>query len=250
MTEPSDIRELEAVLGHRFQRPELLLEALTHSSHAHEGAEAGKTLPHNERMEFLGDAVLSMLTSAALLERHPEASEGRLSKLRAHLVSARHLLRVAKACDLGRYLQLGRGEEKSGGRHKAALLANALEAVIAAIYLDDGLEAARVFVVNSIVSPGLERLDAGSTGDYKSELQEWLQAKGSGKPVYVVAHEEGPAHSKIFTVELRVAAPESNSYVTRAQGPSKKQAEQLAARQALEHLRASEAGKAQLGRAG
>jgi ribonuclease-3 len=247
------IATLENKLGYRFQKRALLEQALTHSSHAHEleleanGGTQGKST-HNEQLEFLGDAVLGFVTSQALFERFPAFREGELSKLRAYLVSARHLIRVARELDLGRFLRLGRGEEKSGGRNKLALLVDALEAVLAAVYLDGGFEAARQFVLTRILEPELQRLAEQSSGafpvtDYKSALQESLQAAGRSQPYYVVTKEEGPDHKKTFTVEVRIQALTTGrkpDYVARAEGPSKKSAEQRAARRALEYLAASE----------
>jgi len=239
-----EITALEAELGHRFRSPELLEQALTHSSHAHESEsrESG-TAGDNEQLEFLGDAVLGFVTSETLFERFPQFHEGQLSKLRAHLVSARHLFDVASALELGRYLRLGRGEEKSGGRAKSALLANTLEAVLAALYLDGGIEPARRFILTRIVDPELERLAsenaAGlSISDHKSALQEYLQASGSPQPSYSVVKEEGPEHSKTFTVELRVQPrPDGKMVVSRGRGPTKKGAEQRAAQEVLARLR-------------
>jgi ribonuclease-3 len=257
-----DIPTLESVLAHRFRRPELLQQALTHSSHAHEAQDSVsassqpsldsassaaqlKAREDNELMEFLGDAVLGFVTSQTLFRRFPNLREGQLSKLRAHLVSARHLARVAQSIGLGGYLRLGRGEEKSGGRDKATLLVDALEAVLAALYLDGGLEPAEKFILDAIVGPELARLtqDDGEgflETDYKSALQEWLQAAGRPQPDYVVAREAGPGHRKIFTVEVHLRQPNGGGpagTVARADGSSKKRAEQLAARRALDFLR-------------
>ncbi|MCI0353183.1 MAG: ribonuclease III, partial [Acidobacteriales bacterium] len=172
-----DIAALESRLGHRFRSRKLVEQALTHSSHAHEldsesnGTGEGES-KHNEQLEFLGDAVLGFFTSQELYKRFPEFREGELSKLRAYLVSARHLIRVARELQLGNFLLLGRGEEKSGGRNKTALLVDALEAILAAVYLDGGPEPARHFVVTRIVEPELQRLGEPSGGafpitDYK-----------------------------------------------------------------------------------
>lgn len=242
---------LEEAMGYRFQHPELLQQALTHSSYAHESeSRQDATAPHNEQLEFLGDAVLGFVTSLELFQRFPHYSEGELSKMRAHLVSARHLVRVAGELELGRFLRLGRGEEKSGGRAKSALLVNTLEAVLAAVYLDGGLARAREIVVRRVLEPELERLLTDSAKgmpvmDHKSALQEFLQGIGSPQPSYRVVREEGPEHKKTFTVELRVHGAEGNGQpvvVSRAEGSTKKRAEQHAARQALEQLRVG-AGK-------
>jgi ribonuclease III len=247
-----DINALQETLGHRFDRPELLLQALTHSSQAREleavqPAGGGATLGDNEQLEFLGDAILGLVTSEELFRHFPGFHEGELSKLRAHLVSERHLIRVAQELELGHYLQLGRGEEKSGGRGKTALLVDALEAVLAAIYLDAGMDLTRKFIVQRIVAPELKRMDLEGRAalpitDFKSALQETMQAKGCPQPSYVLVKEEGPEHSKTFTVEvhLRPSANESaTELVGRATGSTKKRAEQDAARQALEQMATS-----------
>jgi ribonuclease-3 len=243
-----DLTPLETALGHQFRRPELLERALTHSSHAHEeskaGAEGAPEKLDNEQLEFLGDAVLGLVASQLLVERFPAFHEGQLSKLKAHLVSAEHLVGVAARLQLGRYLRLGRGEERSGGRSKSTLLSDAIEAVIAAVYLDAGMEKARDFIINQILEPELERVRTEdesefSLADYKSALQELLQSSGRLQPVYTTVKEVGPDHRKTFTVEARIFSQGQNrpEFVGRAEGATKKKAEQLAAKQALEHLR-------------
>ena len=241
--EKANIAALEALLGHHFQRPDLLHRALTHSSRAREQeASTGGKIIDNEQLEFLGDAVLGFVTSEELYRRYPEFEEGHLSKLRAHLVSGRHLVRVARELDLGDYLALGRGEEKSGGRGKAALLVNALEAVVAAIYLDAGLEKARELILQRILLPELREIPGGTAvpiTDYKSTLQEVVHSTGHAQPSYVLVKEEGPEHRKTFTVEARLHKGKGEhhpEFVARAAGPTKKRAEQEAARQALEYL--------------
>jgi ribonuclease III len=242
---PADFGLLEKALGHHFSRPELLHQSLTHSSLANEtnGDAPSQRSRDNEQLEFLGDAILGFVTSRALFERFPHFTEGQLSKLRAHLVSARHLIKVARHLGLGAYLHLGRGEERSGGRLKSALLVDALEAVIAAIYLDAGLEPARKLILDQVVFPELESIErdpakAFEVADQKSALQEWLQATGHPQPSYHVVQEEGPDHKKTFTVELRVTVPGlEEPHVSRAQGSTKKKAEQLAAQQALSALK-------------
>lgn len=238
-----EITALEERIEHRFRDPELLERALTHSSHAHERESGGSARADNEQLEFLGDAVLGFVVSRLLCERFPNFHEGQLSKLRAHLVSARHLGVVAERLDLGRFLRLGRGEEHSGGRSKNALRVNALEALLAALYLDAGLEAAQHFIRRRIFEPELEllRVQAGGglpTTDSKSALQEYLQARSLPPPRYSVVREHGPDHRKVFTVELRVR-PAEGEQVFRAQGSTKKEAEQEAARRALELLQSS-----------
>jgi ribonuclease-3 len=239
-----EIMELEESLGHHFQRRALLEQALTHSSQAREveaaAASSGASGGDNEILEFLGDAVLGLVTSEALFHRFPKFQEGHLSKLRAHLVGQRHLLRVAEQLQIGHYMRLGRGEEKSGGRNKASLLVDALEAILAALYLDGGWTVARDFIVRVIVEPELTHMKLETSAipvmDFKSALQEALQARGGPQPVYELVKEEGPEHKKTFTVEVRLPQPETEHFVGRAQGATKKRAEQEAARQALEHL--------------
>jgi ribonuclease-3 len=245
---PSDIMALEESLGYCFQRQELIEQALTHSSQAREVEALGGTDPSarrgdNEMLEFLGDAVLGLVTTESLFHRFPGLQEGHLSKLRAHLVGQRHLLRVAEQLQVGHYLRLGRGEEKSGGRNKATLLVDALEAILAALYLDGGWTVARDVILRTIVEPELAHMNLESSEipvmDFKSALQEKLQAEGMRQPVYALVKEEGPEHRKTFTVEVRLPEPEVTDFVARAQGPTKKRAEQEAARQVLEYLATS-----------
>jgi ribonuclease-3 len=239
-----EIIALEEILDHQFQRFELLEQALTHSSQAREeealAGAGGISRGDNEMLEFLGDAVLGLATSEALFHRFPAFQEGQLSKLRAHLVGQRHLLRVAEQLQIGQFMRLGRGEEKSGGRNKASLLVDSLEAILAALYLDGGWPAARDFIVRVIVEPELANMKLDTSDipvmDFKSALQEALQARGGPQPVYALVKEDGPEHKKIFTVEVRLPEPAVGQFVGRAEGATKKRAEQEAARQVLEHL--------------
>lgn len=240
---------LEENLGHHFQRRDLIEQALTHSSQAREAQATGSSLEtggDNELLEFLGDAVLGLVTSETLFHRFPSFREGQLSKLRAHLVGQRHLLRVAEQLHIGDYMRLGRGEEKSGGRNKASLLVDALEAILAALYLDGGWPVARDFITRVILEPEFSRMQLETSAipvmDFKSALQEALQASGKPQPVYVLVKEEGPEHKKTFTVEVRLAEPSMAEFVGRAEGATKKRAEQEAARQVLEHLSKIEVG--------
>jgi ribonuclease-3 len=245
-----DSSALEDALGHRFARAELLEQALTHSSHAREaesknGGDSAAEVADNEQLEFLGDAVLGFVTSQELFRRFPQFSEGELSKLRAYLVSEKHLIRAAKQLQLGRHLRLGHGEEKSGGRSKTALLVDALEAVLAAVYLDAGLDKARELILDKVLEPELKRLAKNAEGvlpvtDFKSALQEAAHSLGWLPPSYVLVKERGPEHQKTFTVEAQVRAAVTQAkpeYAARAEGPTKKQAEQGAAKRALEYLR-------------
>lgn len=225
---------LEAALGHHFQDPSLLDRALTHKSRIYEKSAAGDTSADNEQLEFLGDAILGFVVSEGLVRSFPTYPEGRLSKLKAHLVSAAHLHRVAQDLLLGDYLLLGRGEEMSGGREKKALLSDAVEALIAALYLDAGLDMARRFIERRVVG-SFENHKEGSestSSDYKSALQEMAQSLKLPAPRYVIVAEDGPEHSKTFTVEARVG----KDWVSRANGLSKKAAGQKAAQQILNQL--------------
>jgi ribonuclease-3 len=245
-----DIKELERTLGHRFQRRELLEQALTHSSLARElesrnssSAEPGRAAD-NEQMEFLGDAVLGLVTSQALFERYPHFREGQMSKLRAHLVSEKHLIRAAKKLHVGRYLRLGRGEEKSGGRKKITLQVDALEATFAAVYLDAGLDTVRDLILTTVVEPELKRLKRQMANglpitDFKSALQEALHSASRPQAAYVLVQEAGPEHCKTFSVEARIQPQGGHGkaeYVGCGQGSTKKEAEQDAAQQALKYL--------------
>ena len=249
MSDGTHISTLEAALGHSFENRALLEQALTHASHAREmesqSAAGGHPAPaaDNEQMEFLGDAVLSFVISQELFRRFPEFQEGQLSKLRAHIVSARHLLRPARALKIGQYLHLGKGEERSGGRSKSALLVDALEAIIAALYLDGGLGQAHRFIVDAILEPELVEVHKfGSrelpVTDYKSALQEAVHASGRPQPRYVLVKEEGPDHRKVFTMEAHIAPSPAGDegVVRRGEGSTKKLAEQGAARKAWEYL--------------
>ena len=225
---------LEKALGHTFRDRELLERALTHKSRVYEHTLEGKTGTDNEQLEFLGDAILGFAVSASLVNRFASFQEGRLSKLKAHLVSAAHLHRVAQNLQLGDHLRLGRGEEMSGGREKKALLSDAVEDLIAALYLDAGLEVASRFIEEYVIKP----CDLPEDGlnptvtDHKSALQEMAQTLKLPTPRYSIVAEDGPEHSKTFTVEVRVG----KDWVSQAQGLSKKGASQKAAEQILQQL--------------
>ncbi len=251
---PPALDELEAKLGHTFAAQHLLQEALTHGSLRHEellAAGDGRHSPtegDNERLEFLGDAIVGLLVAESLFRRFRHATEGELTRLRAALVSRKHLGEVGQRLELGRWLRLGRGEERSGARTRPVLLANCMEAITAALYLDAGIEPTRAFVERVIVEPeaaGLHRdLKAHhAIGDYKSTLQELLQARGSAQPEYFVEAELGPDHRKRFVVEVRAAASSSASVrpLAKGAGSTKKKAEQEAAKRALAKLNAGQA---------
>jgi ribonuclease-3 len=229
----ADTGTLEKALGHTFRDRELLGRALTHKSRIYEKSTEGELSSDNEQLEFLGDAILGFSVSESLVRRFPSFPEGRLSKLKAHLVSATRLHEVAQELNLGEYLRLGRGEEMSGGREKKALLSDAVEALIAALYLDAGLDQAREFIEKRIVSPfETPEQGADSPTDYKSSLQEIAQALKLPPPRYVIVGENGPEHSKTFTVEVRLG----KEWISQAQGLSKKSAGQKAAQQILQQL--------------
>lgn len=229
---------LEERIGYTFRDIGLLEHALTHRSRAHEDASGG--VIDNESLEFLGDAVLGFVIADMLFTTFPSHSEGYKSKVKAGLVSSASLARLAEGIDLGRFVLLGRGEEKTGGRQKHAILADGLEALIAAVYLDGGIDAARTFIASLfgplIVAGGNQAADATFTEDWKSALQEWMQAHGRGLPAYRLAGAEGPDHRKRFEVEVMV----NGVPLGRAGGRSKKEAEQLAAREALAQLRSAD----------
>jgi ribonuclease-3 len=235
---------LEERLGYRFSTKQLLERALTHSSAVPElrGTATEETvaaLPRdNERLEFLGDAVLELLTSEYLLASFPEWSEGQLSKSRARIVNAGSLELAARRLRLGEHLRLGRGEEKTGGREKQTLLADAFEAVIAAVYIDGGLGAARELLRKVLFEQALEeRGERISESDRKSALQELLQGRGQSPAEYRLAGESGPDHQKVFQIEVWI----DGEYMATGEGSTKKEAEQCAARSALELLARAEA---------
>lgn len=242
------LTELEAALGHGFTRPELLLRALTHRSLANqqiqEGAADGQSpAGDNERLEFLGDAVLGLVVGEALFLSHPEWQEGELTRVRAQLVSRQHMAGVAAVISLGDHLRLSRGEDRSGLRRKSTVLSNTMEAVIGALFLDGGLEPVRAFarryVMGETVEQLAEQLRSGAAlGNYKSALQERLQAERAGTPVYRVKSESGPDHRKRFQVEVRLKSTgsEPGRPLARGTGSTKKHAEQDAARRALARL--------------
>lgn len=226
------IAVLETLLGFHFQDKDLLLRALTHRSFVND--HEGQRVPHNESLEFLGDAVLGFVVSARIFDRFPDSNEGDLSKIKAYLVSAVNLMHMAERIRLGDFLRLSRGEVKTGGRKKRAILVDAYEALLGAIYLDGGIEAAAGFlerqwgmILNTL---DLQHL---TYGDFKSALQEQLHDQGKAEPVYRVVDEIGPDHRKVFVIEVMVG----DEIVARSSGRSKKEAQQEAARLALENLK-------------
>jgi ribonuclease-3 len=244
MVRGEDDRLMER-LGYVFRDPLLLNRALTHSSavpelrtaRGEDIAFSGSIVQDNERLEFLGDAVLELLTSEYLLLNYPEWTEGQLSKSRARIVNAHSLEIAARGLHLGEHLRLGRGEEKTGGREKPALLADAFEAIVAAMYLDGGLGPSRDLLRRTVFEQALEDGDRISESDRKSALQEFLQAKGEQPAEYRLAGETGPDHQKTFRVEVWV----KGELMSSAEGTTKKEAEQKAARSALDKLLGAEA---------
>lgn len=216
--------DFEERIGYEFKNPALLKEALTHSSFVN-----GKNHHSNERLEFLGDSVLSVVVSKYLFENLTDKPEGQLTRLRASIVCEHALFPFAEKIKLGDEILLGKGEENTGGRHRRSILADAFEALIAAIYLDGGLEAARRFIIPFI--PPLESLRSGKLliGDYKTILQEIIQQNPEEKVVYELADESGAAHNRIFTSNVLL----NGQIIGTGVGPSKKEAEQNAAKEAI-----------------
>jgi ribonuclease-3 len=239
------LADLERALGYSFRDGSLLVRAVTHSSRANEalspmasvaGAPANGALADNERLEFLGDAILGWLVSECLFERFSAFTEGQLSLVKNHLVSATHLVDAAQALDLGRYLQLGRGEETAGGRNKLRLLVNAFEAVLAAVYLDGGPEAARSLVARYAIPADdvlFRMAGAGPPQDFRAELERLARDRNFPKPEYTSLGESGPGHARKYTVEVRVG----KDVVVAGEGSSKKTASHRAAREACLRIR-------------
>ncbi len=216
----------EDIIHYHFKNPSLLQEALSHSSYANENK---KSRHSNERLEFLGDSVLSVVVSQHLFENYKNLPEGELTKIRASLVCEKALYEFSKQIDLGEYLLLGKGEENSGGRERPSILADAFEAVIAAIYLDGGLEAARTHIL-SFIPKEIDVNRKITFNDYKTMLQEVIQQNPTEKVEYVLAEQSGPDHNKAFIVDVML----NSNVIGKGEGRSKKQAEQMAAKEALE----------------
>ncbi|MBE0481117.1 MAG: ribonuclease III [Dehalococcoidia bacterium] len=227
----ADIADLQAILGVDFQDIVLLQQSLVHRSYLNENGDL--SLPSNERLEFLGDAVLGFVVADQIYKEFPELSEGELTKLRSALVRRETLSRIALALGLGEYLYLGRGEEESGGRRRPRNLSCALEAVIGAIYIDRGLEATTGFI-NRILRAELEEaIEDKLISDYKSRLQQYIQSERKVTPSYRTVEEIGPDHAKLFTVEVLAG----ERVLAQGRGRSKQEAEMDAARAALDDLR-------------
>ncbi len=228
--ENTNYLDIETKLGYEFNSKELLEEALRHSSFANE--QPNEDLRDNERLEFLGDAVLNLIVGHILMERHPNLKEGDLSRTRANLVNESQLAIIARSMDLGVFIRLGRGEIQTDGREKNSILAGAFEALVAAVYLDGGFKTAFKIIEASFV-PFLDIVHSATDSyDYKSRLQEWVQEKQGEIPNYKVVREEGPDHDKTFWISVKVFDIE-----TEGKGKNKKTAEQDAARKALEILK-------------
>lgn len=218
---------MQEEIGYRFTNTELLVEALRHSSYVNE--QNDDQMRDNERLEFLGDAVLNLVIGNLLMVSYPHLHEGDLSRIRANMVNETQLAEIARSMDLGSYLLLGKGEMQTGGQDKSSILANAVEALIAAVYLDSGFEASFRLIENQFNSLIDEALDINSGLDYKSRLQEVVQSKNRAMPRYKLIEALGPDHDKTFCITVTIGDIEAQG-----QGKSKKQAEQDAARKALE----------------
>lgn len=216
----------EKVIGYKFRNRKLLSQALSHSSYANEKKRPGGS---NERLEFLGDSVLSIVVSSYLYENLTNVAEGELTKLRASLVCEKSLHKFAQQIELGKYLLLGKGEENTGGRERPSILADAFEAVIAAIYIDGGLEAAAKHILR-FLPEDIEHQKKPAFNDFKTILQEVVQKNPEEKVEYILVSEEGPDHNKSFVVEVFL----NSNVIGKGRGKSKKEAEQMAAREALE----------------
>ena len=224
------MQELERKLNYAFRNPALLQEALNHSSYANEHRAAH--LHSNERLEFLGDSVLGFVTAEFLFQRHPEAPEGDLTRIRAALVCEQSLYEVAQRLGLGQYLKLGRGEEAGGGRERTSILADAVEAVFAAVYLDGGMDAARALIHSCLLDAQRESVVEERRRDYKTALQELVQRQADQTLTYRMVDEQGPDHAKTFRAEVLL----NGEAIGSGSGHSKKEAEQAAARAAMEAL--------------
>jgi ribonuclease III len=233
----ADYSELEAVLGYQFKDRALLEQALRHTSWCNEQQPAER-LDDNERLEFLGDAVLDLVVGHRLMTRYPQLREGELSVTRAQVVSEAGLSDVAGQLGIGRWLLLGKGEEKSGGRTKPSILADAFEAILAAVYLDGGFEAA-CEMVQRLLAQRIETVEFKGFYDFKTRLQEMAQARMKATPTYHVVQELGPDHDKRFVVSVKIGEDEW----ARAVGKSKKEAEQMAAAEAHFRLEGSDVGR-------
>ncbi len=221
-----DFSEFEKKIGYSFKNKELLHEALSHSSYANEQKKGRNS---NERLEFLGDSVLSIVVSEHLFTHFKHLPEGELTKIRASLVCEKALFEFAKKIDLGRHILIGKGEEHSGGRERPSIVSDAFEAVIAAIYLDGGMDAAKKYILG-FIPKDLDKNSSKALHDYKTVLQEIIQRNPEEKVEYVLKDQTGPDHDRKFVVQVCL----NSNVIGQGEGHSKKQAEQLAAKEALE----------------
>ena len=229
------IDSLEEIIGHKFNTPALLEAALTHSSYANEMKNKNVGIVYNERLEFLGDSVLSIIVSEHIFDDYKKLPEGELTKIRANVVCEKTLAKLAHSIELGKYLRLGHGESNGGGRERASILADAFEAVLAAIYLDSGNDKEEVskFLMPLIGPEITNYVSAGLMTDYKTELQQIIQQAEGEKLEYVLIGESGPDHEKVFEVEARL----NSNIIGRGSGRSKRAAEQNAAKMALGYFK-------------
>lgn len=224
------MEKLEAKIGYSFKNKKFLETALTHSSYANE-KHAGDSCQSYERQEFLGDSVLGLVTAEFLYAHEPMLPEGRMTRLRAELVCEASLHKTALNLGLGEYMRLGKGEANTGGRERPSILADMVEAIIAAIYLDSGMDEARRFVMKNVLN-GVEISEQRRSADYKTQLQELVQRKSNQTIAYELVNESGPDHNKLFEFEVKINGVASG----RGTGRTKKEAEQMAARKALEAM--------------
>lgn len=225
------MKEYQKIIGYTFKDLELLNRALIHTSYANEN-----NLPHfksNQRLEFLGDAVLDLIISEFIYKEYPDFPEGELTKIRANVVCESTLVKIALQLGLGNYIFLGRGEESTGGKERPSILADALEALIGAIYLDGGLQEVRAFIMRQFYDEVVDTAEKQNYRDYKTALQELIQKDYGDRLYYEVISESGPDHDKVFTVQVKL----KNNILGRGTGKSKKEAEQIAAKAALEELK-------------
>ncbi len=229
------IDSLEEIIGHKFNTPALLEAALTHSSYANEMKNKNVGIVYNERLEFLGDSVLSIIVSEHIFEDYKKLPEGELTKIRANVVCEKTLAKLARSIELGKYLRLGHGESNGGGRERASILADAFEAVLAAIYLDSGNDKEEVSkFLMPLIGPEIKNyVSAGLMTDYKTELQQIIQQAEGERLEYVLIGESGPDHEKVFEIEARL----NSNIIGRGSGRSKRAAEQNAAKMALGYFK-------------
>jgi len=230
-TKEDKITQLQKLIAYHFKNPQLLTEALTHSSYANEIKH--KKVAHNERLEFLGDSVLSIVISDYIFHKYKQLPEGELTKVRANVVCESSLAIRGKEMNLGDFLTLGRGEELSGGRQRVSILADAFEALIGALYLDGGLEVAKSFILTNLEGMVESASQGNLFNDFKTHLQELIQSRSAERITYRVVTEKGPDHDKLFEIEVALGG----QVLGAGTGKSKKEAEQRAAQEAVEKIR-------------